>query len=106
MAPDQSCPQRCSGDERWAAEVCGWLGGVELDATEVLGVHEAVLAGAHESGGCPVVAVERDVEVFRDEDVVSQRVLQQRDRLVAVEAANTTCVIDAPALTSGSSTVR
>jgi hypothetical protein len=59
---------------------------VQLDAAEVLGADEAVLAGADQSGGRAVVAVERPpVEMFCDEHVVGKGVLDRNDRPVAVE---------------------
>jgi hypothetical protein len=64
-----------------------WLGGVDLDAAEVLGADVAVLGGADQSGRRSMVAVERAaIETLCDEHAVCQRVLDRDDRSVAVEA--------------------
>ena len=63
------------------------LGGVHLDAAEVLGADVAVLGGADQSGRRAVVAVERAaVEVVGDEHAVGTRVPECDDGPVAVEA--------------------
>ncbi len=67
------------------------LGGVDLDAAEVLGADVAVLGGTDHSGRRAMVAVERAVvETLCDEHAICQRVLDRHDRPVAVEATNTT----------------
>ena len=75
-------------DQRRRVVALRGLGGVELDAAEVLGADEAVLVGAHESDRRAVVTVERTtIETLGDEHVVCQGVLDRHDRPVAVETA-------------------
>ena len=64
------------------------LGRVELDTAEVLCADIAVLVRAYQSGRRTVVAVERTtVETVGDQHVLPQRVLERRNRPVAVETA-------------------
>jgi hypothetical protein len=63
------------------------LGVADLDAAEVLGADESVLAGTHQANGSTVLGPEGcAVEVVGKEDVVSEHVLEEHDRPVAVEA--------------------
>jgi len=56
------------------------LGGVHLDPAEVFGVDVAVLLGTDEPGRRSMVTVERTaIEAVRDEDIVSQGVLDRHD---------------------------
>src|SRR4051794_106532 len=73
-------------DDRGGVVFLRGLGRVELYAAEVLGADEAVLVGADQSGRRAMVAVERTpVEMFCDEHVVCQGVLDRHDGPVAVE---------------------
>jgi len=64
------------------------LGGVELDAAEVLDADVAVLVGADHPDRRAVVAVERTaIETVCDQHALRQSVLHRCERTVAVETA-------------------
>src|SRR5262249_870976 len=95
-----ACSSRMSRVSSWVCqgrEVCAAFGSLmELDATEVLGAHVAVLAGTDQSGGRAMMTVERTaVEALGDEDVLGQGVVRRAGSLVGVEPAKDTWVTDA-----------
>jgi len=92
LVPDPCSPigfdqlQAHLDESRGVVTLC-WFFSVELDAAQVFGADEAVLIRADHSRRCPMVAVERViVEVLSDEHVVGQRVFDQHDGPVVVEA--------------------
>jgi hypothetical protein len=63
------------------------LGVADLDAAEVLGADESVLAGTNQADGRAVFGLEGSaVEVVGDDHVLSEHVLEQHDRSIAIEA--------------------
>src|SRR2546427_12102113 len=85
MGLEQMQPQV---DDRRGVVVLARLGGVELDAAEVLGTDEPVLVGADQPGRRAMLTVERTaIETLCDEHVLRQGVLDRHERPVAVETA-------------------
>ena len=84
------------------------LGRVQLDPAQVLGVDVSVLVRADEAQRRAVVAVERlAVELVGQQHVVGERVLERRDRPVAVELpTNLTWVTGFPLASAGSTSSR
>src|SRR5918995_1772276 len=63
------------------------FGVANLDAAEVLGADESVLAGTNQADVRAVFGLEGlAVEVVGDDHVLSEHVLEQRDRSIAIEA--------------------
>ena len=80
MGLEQTHRRRCVG--------AGRLGRVELDAAEVFGADKAVLVGADQLGRGAMVAVERAaIELFCDEQVFREGIVDRHDRSVAVQTA-------------------
>lgn len=77
MTLKQRPAQACAGERVRVAVVLPRRRGVNLDAAEVLGAGEAVLAGADQASWRAMVGVERPaVEMLRDEHVGRQGILE------------------------------
>ncbi len=77
--------EECVEDRR-AADT--WLGGVELDAGEVLGADVAVLIGTDEADRCAVIAIEViAVETVSQEHGLVERVVDREDGSPSVQSA-------------------